>query len=384
MDETRAGMTEISEHNFSHVASGGTSPEELVAFLQNGVLYRDFKTTLERLGLGEDLRARLTDGLAAVTGDDREAVARKVRNWLSGKNSPQNREQLFQIAFALELTEAQADRLLASAAECGIHYRDPKELVYAYALRAGKSYRGAQELLERAEEICRSAQTRAREGPEDIRFTRALRDEFSVVDSDQALWDFFREFGAELGQLHETAWREFMALYETLRLPSASFVLDDEARREMSSEPYSVDEVVDTYLRMRVPLDKRTADYTYLQKVLKKNWPNASGIQRMRARKQDVDRKTMVLLYLITEEFDWEGEEDIDLWEDEDADTRMETRLLRMDLFLERCGMNRLDPASPFDCLVIYAMRTMEGESAGEKFEQALHRLFPAAEEEKS
>lgn len=170
-----------------------------------------------------------------------------------------------------------------------------------------------------------------------------------------------------------------MALYELLRQPEADFVLDPEAQREMQSEAYTVDQVVDTYLRMNVPLDKRTAGYTYLQKVLKKNWPNASSIQRMRARKQDVDRKTMILLYLITEEFDREE----DFWEDEDADTRMETRLLRLNLFLEHCGMNRLDPASPFDCLVIYAMRTMEDQSAGERFEQALGQLFPE-EEEKS
>ncbi len=382
MDEMRAGMTEISEHNFSYVAAGDASPEELVAFLQHGALYRDFRTALERLGLGPDLRVRLTDGLAAVTGDDRDAVGRKVRNWLNGKNSPQNREQLFQIAFALKLNEAQAGRLLASAAECGIHYRNPRELVYAYALRTGKSYRDAQALLARAEEIFHAARTRPREGAASVRYTRFLRDEFSVVDSDGALLEFFREFSGDLGELHETAWREFMALFETLRLPSAGFVLDPAAQREMQSEAYSVEQVVDTYLRMRVPLEKKTTNYTYLQKVLKKNWPNASGIQRMRARKQDVDRKTMILLYLVTEEFDWE--DGGDLWEDEDADTRMEARFLRMNLFLERCGMNRLDPGSPFDCLVIYAMRTIEDESAGEKFEEALHRLFPAEEEEKS
>jgi len=382
MDERPAAMTEISGYNYSHITGGAASPEELVAFLQHGALYRDFKTTLERLGLGDDLRTRLVEGLTAITGDPRDTVARKVRNWLSGKNTPQNREQLFQIAFALELTEAQASRLLASAAECGIHYRDPKELVYAYALRTGKRYQDAQALLAQAEEICRTVQTRPRGTEVPKRYTRAIRDEFSVVDSDEALLEFFRELGGDLGELHETAWREFMTLYETLRQPGIGFELDSESQREMQEEAYSVDQVVNTYLRMHIPLEKKTADYTYLQRVLKKNWPNASSIQRMRARKQDVDRKTMILLYLITEEFDWEGEED--LWEDEDADTRMETRLLRMDLFLERCGMNRLDPGSPFDCLVIYAMRTMEDQSAGEKFEQALQKLFPEEDPEKS
>lgn len=382
MDERRTEMTEISGFNYSHITGGAATPEELVAFLQHGALYRDFKTTLERLGLEGDLRTSLIEGLTTITGDPRDATGRKVRNWLNGKNTPQNREQLFQIAFALKLTEAQASSLLTSAAECGIHYRDPKELVYAYALRTGKRYQDAQALLRRAEEIYRASHTLPRRDAAPVRFTRTLRDEFAVVDNDKALLEFFYEFGGDLGELHETAWREFVALYETLRQPDAGFDIDSQDKHEIHSETYSVERIVDTYLRMHVPLEKKTTNYTYLQKVLKKNWPNASSIQRMRARKQDVDRKTMILLYLITEEFDCEGE--VDLWEDEDADTRMETRLLRMNLFLERCGMNRLDPASPFDCLVIYAMRTMEDQSAGEKFEQTLHQLFPAEETEKS
>lgn len=379
MDERRTELTEISEFNYSHITGGDATPEEIVAFLQHGALYRDFKTTLERLGLDGDLRARLVEGLTTITGNSRDAVGRKVRNWLSGKNTPQNREQLFQIAFALKLTEAQASSLLTSAAECGIHYRDPRELVYAYALRTGKCYQDAQMLLTQADEIYQASHTHSHRGEFPVRFTRTLRDEFAVVDNDKALLEFFHEFGGDLGELHETAWREFMALYETLRQPDAGLDIDPKGKQETQSETYSVGRIVDTYLRMHVPLEKKTTNYTYLQKVLKKNWPNASSIQRMRTRKQDVDRKTMILLYLITEEFDCEGE--VDLWEDEDADTRMETRLLRMNLFLERCGMNRLDPASPFDCLVIYAMRTMEDQSAGEKFEQALHQLFPAEEE---
>ena len=41
-----------------------------------------------------------------------ESVSRTVRNWLTGRSVPARREDVFRIAFALGLSEAQADRLL--------------------------------------------------------------------------------------------------------------------------------------------------------------------------------------------------------------------------------------------------------------------------------
>lgn len=108
----------------------------------------------------------------------------------------------------------------------------------------------------------------------------------------------------------------------------------------------------------------------------------------MKNRREDVSRKVMILLYLITEAFDEEKgneEDEADEWvdvelEEEDPGTVMETRWRKMDLFLNQYGMNRLDAGNPFNYLAIYAMRSNEaGEVSGRK-EAVLDSLFNRGE----
>ncbi len=96
----------------------------------------------------------------------------------------------------------------------------------------------------------------------------------------------------------------------------------------------------------------------------------------MRNRKEDVSRKVMILLYLITEAVDEAAEDEDDYYfEDleEDPDILLETRIEKMNLFLETCGMNLLDPGNAFDYLALYAMRT---EDVGSQMAQVLDVLF--------
>ena len=60
-----------------------------------------------------------------------ESVSRTVRNWLTGRSVPARREDVFRIAFALGLSEAQTDRLLGCCSGYGIHYREGRDAVYA-------------------------------------------------------------------------------------------------------------------------------------------------------------------------------------------------------------------------------------------------------------
>ena len=128
------------------------------------------------------------------------------------RNMPQNREALFQISFALGLDETGASRLLGAAAETGIHYRNPEELAYAFALRTGASYEKALELKDMAHAVCDGRMGGGKEkarGETPSIYTRQLRDAFGQVQTEEELEAFFREHAGELGRLHETAYEKF-------------------------------------------------------------------------------------------------------------------------------------------------------------------------------
>ena len=55
-----------------------------------------------------------------------------------------------------------------------------------------------------------------------------------------------------------------------------------------------------------------------------------------------------------------------------------------MNLFLDSYGMNVLDPGNPFYFLVLYAMRTQEGDFASDRMSEGLGLLFDGEEAEKS
>ena len=351
--------------------SGPKSSREMVEFLKEGAMYRDFGTVLRSVFPFDDLNTRLARGLSEINGEDYEKTIRKVRNWVNGKNLPQKREVLFQICFVLGLGEDASDKILATASDTGIHYRNPEEICYAFALRNGYSYDNAV-LLKK--EMMKRYETVSRNSPENRVYTKQVRTSFDHVRTEEDLLEFFDENGAYLGYLHETAYEKFVELLDALQKPAERF---GETERK-----YTMDEVVSSYIRMNVPETKATAGYTLLQRLVKKYWPGETNLVNMRSRREDVSRKTIILLYLVTEAFDGLESDDLenyyleDLEEEDDRDNLLAIRFEKMNLFLVTYGMNRLDPGNPFDFLVLYAMKTEQEEFAGDRMEQVLNELF--------
>lgn len=374
-------LTRISGNNMGFLMGKERTPEQIVEFLKEGALLRGFEDVLRRVYPAEDLSSRLTLGLEKITGEPHDSVARKVRNWLLGKSIPQNRETLFQISFILGLNEEEASRLLGTAAETGIHYRNPEELVYAYGLRKHMSYEEVKALKENLEEkgiLPKKAQEekkgkkekKAGEKRESTLYTRQARQIFDQVEDEESLARFLEEYRETLGRIHETAYARFIQLLNLLRKPEGAATQAEEERQ------YTMADVIQEYLSMNVPEGRKTSGMSVLQKMIKKYWPNESSLFNMQNRKEDVSRKVMILLYLITEAVDEAAEDEDDYYfEDleEDPDILLETRIEKMNLFLETCGMNLLDPGNAFDYLAIYAMRT---EDVGSQMAQVLDVLF--------
>lgn len=425
--------TYISSNNLTGIKSQALSPEELINFMENGFICRTFKDTItqfyveyenkkqEKGEVKRFLSARLSD-MTKISYDN---MSRNVRNWMNGINIPQ-REQLFQMCFALELDESRASQLLASISDTGIHYRNPEELVYAFGLRQKMSYGETvqlkNEIMEKYYQNKKDASSSEKNSEAKV-YTRQIQRKFlDEVHTVEDLKQFFEENSGVFGKIHEAAYDEFMRMLKLLQNPETDFEAywmqylkentgysEEERQKEVERikqdlKKKSVEEIIEEYLRMYVPKNtsrKKTGEgkrnYTYLQRVIKKNWPSESIISKMKTKEMDVSRKVLLLLFLLTEEFEVsdlinrEQEDDIfsdldegdeylsDLGEMEDANDRMERRIVQLNLFLEAYGMNQLDPGSAFDCFVLYALKASydgDEDNMGERFKSVLKLLF--------
>ena len=425
--------TYISSNNLTGIKSQALSPEELINFMENGFICRTFKDTITQFYIEYEnkkqekgevkrfLSARLSD-MTKISYDN---MSRNVRNWMNGINIPQ-REQLFQMCFALELDESRASQLLASISDTGIHYRNPEELVYAFGLRQKMSYGETvqlkNEIMEKYYQNKKDALSSEKNREAKV-YTRQIQRKFlDEVHTVEDLKQFFEENSGVFGKIHEAAYDEFMRMLKLLQNPETDFEAywmqylkentgysEEERQKEVERikqdlKKKSVEEIIEEYLRMYVPKNtsrKKTGEgkrnYTYLQRVIKKNWPSESIISKMKTKEMDVSRKVLLLLFLLTEEFEVsdlinrEQEDDIfsdldegdeylsDLGEMEDANDRMERRIVQLNLFLEAYGMNQLDLGSAFDCFVLYALKASydgDEDNMGERFKSVLKLLF--------
>lgn len=327
-----------------------------------------FSRLLFQVYTGEQpLAVFLTERLTEYEGGkDREKTARKVRNWLHDRNLPQNREEAFKICFALELDEEQAEEVLGMTVESGIHYRDPDELVYAYCLRKGIGYMQAVRMKER---LCgppflkqiSSEETMPEEG-QTLNLTGYVRRKFRSVETEEELARFLESSAARFGRYHNTAYRKFCRMLDCLIRPETS---ESGMPQEHS---YSIRKAVEEYLRMGIPYEKRSSGYTWVHREIKRHWPSAKSIYMMRTRKTDVDRKTLLLLYIATE-----GDHEMQAGEMKPV----EEHHRRMDLMLSECGMPRLNGDKPFDYLVLQAVRGgEEDEFISLKMERMIRKMF--------
>lgn len=410
--------TRISSNNMEHILTGDKTPAEIVKFLQDGALFRSFAEVLHAAYPGNDMAERLRENLSRDSNIKESSLNRSIQNWMEGKNTPKNREQIFKICFALGLTEEKANKVMASASDTGIHYRNPRELVYTYALRKKLSYGDACLLNQEMEKIYgpivkevekeRKEQWKSKEKKfkeqrraalndlpnnytlhdlyvatfqdeeEPSFFTQRVKNIFDEIQDEEGLKDFFREHGRDLGMIHESAYEKFWKLLVNLTKPEVPY--KDESR----DYNYSIEKVSEVYFRMNVPETRATRDFSCLQKAIKKNWPEASKLQKMKTREIDVSRKAILLLFLITEDFMYteepKKEEDnlafFDMVNENPTD-ELETMISRIDQFLEMYGMNQLDPGTPFDCLLIYALASQyEQDFISDNFSKALEILF--------
>lgn len=328
---------------------------------------RTFRENLEELCKDRDVEAELIAGMLAYAEEEKQrtgvvlqpdSIRRKVRNWMQNKNIPTDREEVFRICFILKLSLEQSERLLARLTDQGIHYRSGKEVIYAYCLKYGISYTAAVKTVEQMT------------GEKDNRdnyaepVTRIMKLEFQNVKTEEDLFAFILKNRERMGDCHNTAYSYFCRMLSCLQ-----------GENLPGEEVYSLEYVTDTYLRLNMPTERKITDYSNIQKIVKKYWPGPTSIKMMKNRSESVNRKVLLLLYLVTggvigEEYSELDEAYIS------ARDFLGMHCDRLNQMLTACGMNLMDPRNVFDYLILYCIRPEDEVFMSDRMEALITELF--------
>ena len=380
-----------------------------------------------------DVKKQLVDGLCQwFPESNREALDRKVRNWLNGKNQSIAKEDAFAVSRIFSLPLEQANEFLKMAAGEGIHWRNPEDIVWAYSIVQNLGPEESRSLLERASALCKQPMAAA------ISANTYTADVFEKLQpvlyhSQEELLSFLEAQKDSLGALHNTAYQlfcQFMdilgkgyadgdvaALFQEMTAKEKKRKEAKKADREATArmereggkspqplnrtsekekrlqemdgdtelyrpEAMSTSEILETYLyRSLVPVKERgkrsaEASFSAIQRSIRQNWPDEATLSKMRSRKKDVSRKVLILLFLAT---DGSGSE-FTLDEEEEPFTQEEQFLdlyTRMNFMLASCGFQKLDPRNPFDWMILYCISTGDLWESDQRLPAMLRTAFP-------
>ena len=368
----RIDLTDLSYQAFEPLLDPAMTGEHASDYLQSRLQIREFYPTLFKMYPNEDLMEKLFFAFTQAKPTlSQSSVSRNLRNWANKKTIPQNREDIFIIGFALHFSEAQTSYLLGFISDYGIHYREPRELVFAYCLRVGKTYLEALDFMKRLPSLP-PLKKLPEAGLETLR-TQTIIDRFSGIQDDASFIQEFQNNLTNFGILHLRAYDYFIKSFEHLKNPYPAF---DPASPDLKVEEYSIERVMEDYLTLHMPVCKKRSNYSLLQKMLKADWPNATSLTNILNHKKDVPRKLLLLLYIVTEGI---LNDDYDELDEEyfSAEQRLDEHWWRINLILNECGMNELDPRNAYDWLVLYSLNTDDTIAMDEKMELVIQNLFP-------
>lgn len=366
----RIELTELSLNEYNRLAGNEMTPEEAARYLTEDITIRTFYELLCGLYKGEGLTERLAEGYHSACPDiPADSVRRRIRNWASGKNLPSGRDDIFLISFILGLNEEQASLLLGSVSDYGIHYRDGKELSLAYCLQTGQSYEKAQKLMQSLPPVPVSDPVSDNYLQNAVR-TEVIKNDFSDVYTDEEFMRLYTLHLQDFGAFHLKAYDYFNKYFRLLTLPDHGLNMEE----DLLDGRYSIEKISSLYFDMNLPSTRSRKGYTLVQKLIRKYWPNATSLKNIQARREPVTRKLLLLLYVITENVTDEEYDELDE-EYLTPKERFEEHWWRLNLIMDDCGMNPLDPRNAFDWLILYAVSSAE-DSMSSRMESVMAALF--------
>lgn len=376
-----ADMTMISRESYEKATTEALTVQEAVDFLEKEAKVRTLREKLDKFSKGRDLGKLLVTGLMEHHPDmKKDSVERRVRGWLNPKTGHSIKKQdAIEVAFILGLDVDEADKFVALVSEERLHWRNPDEIVYIFALQNGIPYLSAVELAGQMQEIL--SQVRESQELEEDSFTPIIRSQVSQLSTVEELRDYLLHTVGRLGRCHNNAYQMFMDMMDTLKNPE----MDDVEEDMFGEEHLTVRDILHEYLyeanvlyaknnarktkRGRAKEDERYV-FTKIQESIASSWPDEITISKMKSRKMDVSRKILILLFLATDE-EWK----------ETGDEVFEDMYRRINDMLNLCGFSALDPRVPFDWLIIYCMCVTDILDMDNRMRRIFYEMFGMAPE---
>lgn len=426
-------MTSLSREMFEY-ALHMDSIQNAVQVLLSHPHVRSMGDILSEFSDAEDVKKQIVDGLCQwFPENNREALVRKVRNWLNGKTQSLAKEDAFVVSRIFSLSLERANEFLKMAAGEGIHWRNPEDIVWAYSIVQNLGPEESRSLLHRANALYEQPMAAA------ISANAYTADVFEKLQpvlyrSQEELLSFLEAQKDSLGALHNTAYQLFFrfmdilsrgyedgdvaALFQEMTAKEKKRKEAEKADREATArmeregrksaqplnrtsekekrlqemdgdtelyrpEAMSTSEILETYLyRSLVPVKERgkgsaEASFSAIQRSIRQNWPDEATLSKMRSRKKDVSRKVLILLFLATDGSGSDFTQD----EDEEEPFTQEEQFLdlyaRMNFMLASCGFQKLDPRNPFDWMILYCISTGDLWESDQRLPAMLRAAFP-------
>lgn len=305
------------------------------------------------------------------SGTKRDTVRRKVQMWLKGDVQSISKQGAIQLCFAFNLSPEEANPFLYRICGEGVHWRDPEELVFLFALRNAMPYPEALALRDSMSEKGLFVS-----GNEDKNtLTSLIRQDAEYITNADELERYLRQNRERLGGFHNTAYMLFQNYLNILCEPEIQDLLEPDKK-------ISVREVTASYLHEAlISRFKKASKGTQgaekpilsaLQRDIQQNWPDEIALSRMLYRKADVSRKALILLFLATDGVSETLDDDLTDEDDED----FESRYARLNTMLCDCGFSPLDSRSSFDWMIIYCMCIEEIMFIDAEIEAFLEAIF--------
>ena len=238
-------MTELSRAMYDEATSDFLTVQDAVEYLEkegrNAHPQGEAGEICLRLGFAGRF---LTEGLMKNHPDlSKDSARKRVRGWLTSDSRSLEKPDAIEVCFILGLSLEEADQLVASIAEEGLHWRSPDEIVYIFALKQGMAYPQARALHEEMGALLKGA--REERAPQEDSFTPIIRREVYALQSKEELADYLRQAAPRLGRCHNTAYQLFTEMMEMLKNPQL-----DEAMAQaevMDAEKLTIRDILREY-----------------------------------------------------------------------------------------------------------------------------------------